>query len=74
MIINQNKNNKLLQSLSGKLYTLNIIVGNIQGQTKPVYYQYKDNLNNILDSNIDNIIAKTVFTKPKLVRQNGLIT
>lgn len=39
-----------------------------------VYDLYKDSLNNILDSNVDNIVAKTVYTKPKPLRQGALIT
>ncbi len=42
--------------------TLNIIIGDTQRQTKPIHNPYKDSLDNILDSNIDNIVAKTVHT------------
>lgn len=35
---------------------------------------YKNCLNNILDSNFDNIIAKMVNTKPRQLRKNLSIT
>ena len=54
--------------------TLNIIVSNIQGQTKPVYNLYKNNLDNILDSNIDSIVAKIAHTKSGLLKQGTSIT
>lgn len=41
----------------------NIKVGNTQGQTKLVHNPYKDSLNNILDSNIEDIGPKIVYTK-----------
>lgn len=42
------------------MHTLNIKVNNIQGQTKPVHDLYKDSLDDIMDSKIDNIMAKIV--------------
>lgn len=45
------------------MLALNIIIGNTQSHTKPVHDQYKDSLDIILDNNIDNIVAKTVYTK-----------
>ncbi len=53
---------------------LNITVEDTQGQTEPIHDPYKDNLDNILDSNIDNIMAKTIHTKPGPLRQDALIT
>lgn len=50
------------------MHILNITVGNTWGQIKPVYNLYKDSLGNILDGNIDNIVTKTVHTKPELLR------
>lgn len=47
---------------------LNIKVGHTQSHTKPVHDLYKDNLANILDNNIDNIVAKTVYTKLRLLK------
>lgn len=44
--------------------TLNIIINNIQEETKLTHNLYKDSLNDILDNNIDKIMAKTVYTKP----------
>ena len=55
------------------MHIFNIRVSNIQKQIKPVYNLYKDNLNNILYSNIDNIITKIVYIKPELLKQNALI-
>lgn len=46
----------------------NIIVGDTQKQVKLVYNLYKDSLDNILNSNIDNIMAKTIHTKPRMLR------
>lgn len=53
--------------------TFNIKVSNIQRQTKPVNNQYKDSLDNILDSNIDDIMPKTVFIKPGLKQSFSII-
>ncbi len=52
---------------------LNIIVEDIQGQTEPIHDPYKDGLDNILDSNINDIMAKTIHTKPGLLRQDHSI-
>ena len=43
----------------------NVKISNTQEYTKPIYNSYKDNFNNILNSNIDDIISKIVFIKPK---------
>ncbi len=48
--------------------TLNIIVGDTKEQTKLIHNLYKDNLDDILDSNIDNIVAKTIHTKSELLK------
>lgn len=56
------------------MHTLNIIVGNIQGRIELVHNLYKNSLNNILDSNIDNIMAKTVYIKPEPLKQSVSIT
>ncbi len=53
---------------------LNITVDDIQGQTKLVHNPYKDSLDDILDSNVNNIMAKTIYTKPEPLRQSISIT
>lgn len=40
---------------------LNIKAKNTKKETKLIYDFYKDSLNNILDSNIDNILANTII-------------
>lgn len=55
------------------MHTLNIKVDDIQEQTKQIYDQYEDSLNDILDGNIDNIVPKTVFTKPELRQYISII-
>ena len=52
---------------------LNIIVGDTQGQIESIHDPYKDSLDNVLDSNIDNIMAKIVHTKSGPLRQNTSI-
>lgn len=42
---------------------LNVKIDNTQGQTKPVYDLYQNSLDNILDSNINNIVLKIVLIK-----------
>ncbi len=54
--------------------TLNIMVGDTQEQTKAIHNLYKKRLDDILDSNIDNIVAKTIHTKPGPLRQDASIT
>lgn len=54
------------------MYTFNIRVGNILGYTEPVQDPYNDSLNNILDSNIDDIMSQTIQTKLR-PRQGALI-
>lgn len=46
----------------------NIKIGDIQRQIMPICNLYKNNLNNILDSNIDNIMAETIYIKPGLIK------
>ena len=53
---------------------LNIKVGDTQGQTEPVYNPYKDSLNNVLDSDIDNIVANTIDMNLCLLRKTTSIT
>ncbi len=53
---------------------LNITVGDTQRQIEPVHNPYKDSLDNILDSDIDNIMAKTVYIKPGPLKQSASIT
>ena len=55
------------------MHTLNITVGNTQGQTKPIHNLYKGSLDNDLDSNINNIMAKFIHIKPRLLRQGTSI-
>lgn len=45
------------------MHTFNIKVNNSQSHNKPVYNLYKDNLDIILDSNIENFVVKTIYTK-----------
>ncbi len=52
----------------------NITVGDTQGQTEPIHNPYKDSLDDILDSDIDDIMAKTIYTKPGPLRQDASIT
>lgn len=54
--------------------TLNIKTNNIQKQTELIHDLYKDNLNNMLDSNINNIVANTINTNPYLLIQITLST
>ncbi len=54
--------------------TLNITVGDTQGQTELIHDPYKDSLDDILDSNIDDIVAKTIHTKPGPLKQDASIT
>ncbi len=56
------------------MHALNIIIGDTQGQSEPIHNLYKDSLDDILDSNIDNIVAKIIYTKPGPLRQDVLIT
>ncbi len=50
------------------------MVRDTQEQTKPIHNPYKDSLDDILDSNIDNIIAKTIHIKLGPLRQDASIT
>lgn len=50
------------------MHTLNIIVDDIQKWTEPSYDLYKNSLDNILDNNINDIMAKIVYTKSKLLK------
>ncbi len=53
---------------------LNITVRDTQEQTEPIHNPYKDSLDDILDSDIDDIVAKTIRTKPGPLRQNVSLT
>ena len=48
---------------------LNITLGDTQRQTKSIHDQYKDSVDDILDSNVDDIVAKTIYTKPGPLKQ-----
>ena len=52
---------------------LNIRVYNTQRQTKLVHDINKDSLDNILDINIDDIMIKTVYPKPRSLKEDTLI-
>lgn len=56
------------------MQALNIKVKNIPRQTEPVYDPYKNSLNNILNSNIDNILASTINTNTYSLRQTTSTT
>ena len=47
---------------------LNITLDNTLKYVKPVQNIYKNSLGNTLDSDIDNIVAKTLHTKPRLLK------
>lgn len=53
---------------------LNIKVDNTKKYIKPVYNLYKNYLNNILNSNINNIVTKIIYTKFRLLKQGISIT
>lgn len=46
----------------------NIKVDNTQSQIKSVHNLYKDGLHDILDSYIDNIITKIIYTKSRQIK------
>lgn len=52
------------------MYALIIKVDNTQYHIKPIHISYKDSLNDILDSNIDDTVVKTIHIKLKLLRQD----
>lgn len=54
--------------------TLNIKVSNTQYHTKPIYDLYKHSLDNNSDSNIEDIIVKTIHIKLELLKQGVSIT
>lgn len=56
------------------MHNLNIRVSKIKKYTKLVDDLYKNSLNNILNSNINNIMAKIVHIKLKLLKQSAPIT
>ena len=47
---------------------LNIKVGNTPGQTELVYDLYKDSLDDVLDNDINNIVASKININPCLLR------
>ena len=51
------------------MYTLNIRAKNTLGQIKPIYYLYKNSLNNIKKINIDYIIIKKIYIESGLSKQ-----
>lgn len=52
----------------------NIKVGDTRRQLKVVYDLYKDSLDNIIDNNIYDIVAKIVYTKSGPLKQGISIT
>lgn len=52
------------------MYTVNIIVSNTQRQTEPIHDPYKKSPDDIIVSNVENIVAKTINTKPGLLKQS----
>ncbi len=56
------------------MHALHITVGDTKGQTEPIHNPYEDSLDNILDSNLDDIVAKTVYIKPGPLKQGTSIT
>lgn len=53
---------------------LNIKVENTSERMEPIYDSYKDNLNNVLDSNIDDMVASIINTNSCPLRQITLAT
>ena len=53
---------------------INIKVGDTPGQTEPVYDLYKDKLDNVLDSNIDDTVASTIDTNSCPLRRTTSAT
>lgn len=49
--------------------TLNVKIKNTQGQIKLIHNFYKNSLDDILDSNIDNVVASTINTNLSLLIQ-----
>ena len=56
------------------MQALNIKIRNTPGQTKLVYNSYKDSLDNVLDSYIDNTVANTIHTKSCPLKLITLVT
>lgn len=54
------------------MYTFNIKVGDIKSQFELFYNLYKNSLDDILNSNIDNIIAKIVNITLSCVKARDL--
>ncbi len=48
---------------------LNIKAEDTQGQTEPVHDLYKDSLDNVLDSDINDTVASTIHTNACLLKQ-----
>ena len=48
---------------------LNIKVEDILGQTEPVHDLFKNSCDDVLDSNINDIVASTINMNPCLLRQ-----
>ena len=56
------------------MQALNIKVGDTPGQTEPVHDLYKDSLDDVLDSNIDDTVASKIDTNPYPLRQTASAT
>lgn len=56
------------------MHALNIRVSNTQSHIKPVHNIYKYSRDNILDNNIDNIVAKIMYIKLESLKQNASVT
>lgn len=50
------------------MYSFNIIVSNIEKLTKLVHNLYKDSQDDILGNNVFNIVFKTIYIKPRLLK------
>lgn len=53
---------------------LNLEIKDAQRQIKPVHDSYKNSLDNILNGNIDNIVASRINKNPCLLKQITLNT
>lgn len=55
------------------MHILNIIINNTKKHSESAHDLCKNSLNNILDNNIDDILAKIIYTKSRLLKQNTTI-
>ena len=56
------------------IQALNIKAEDSQGQIKTLYDPYKDSLDNVLNSSIDEKVASTINTNPYPLRQSTSVT